>query len=207
MIDRMRAVLGVCAASAMLAACAMSPVPRVAGGPPMAFSPDLLDRVSIGRIDAEGVTEVIERYAQTQGDYAAGDRTDPAWNLDPLSDLNFRMAIESEVGEELRLCATGDRRLDARILIDQLTYDDRLRSLVDGRGLDWIGGVVEFVEPDSDVVVARYEIEAGTNSGGLLTRIVSDRTDAAAEEFGRALCHEAFGRNPRGSSIRNSTRG
>jgi hypothetical protein len=196
-----------CAAAAALSACATLP-PLVEGGPPFDLPPSLVDEAGIAAIRVEGAPWVLDRYAETRGDHDIhADRTDPTYRRDPLSDLNFEDDVGTEIGEELRRCADGPRLLEARVLIADLIYDDRLRSLVDGRGADLIGGVVELADPATGEIVGRYEVRAGTNSGGLLTRIVTDRTSNLAEEFGRALCMQAFGRNPRPPAIQNSTRG
>lgn len=187
--------------------CAVTPPPTVLGGPPLPLPETEVGQVRIDRIFAQGRPVVVDRFAEARGQ-ERGDPTYPAWRPDAMADLEFRGALESEVGQELDRCATGGRALEARILIDEIAYDDRLTSLGDARGFDAMGGVVELTDPaQGNAVVARYDVRIATNSGGLLTRILSDRFDAMAEEFGRALCLQAFGRNPRGPAIRNSTRG
>lgn len=200
--------LAVMAAALALAGCAMTPTPRVQGGAPFALTPADIGQVHIWAIHVEAAPHVQRRYAESRDMAPQPGESFPYDEKSREADSDFRTDFEFELRQELKLCATGPRRLDAVILVDNLVYDDRLRSLVDGKGHDLVGGVVELTDPAlNNQVVARYRIEAGTNSGGLLTRILGDRLDAMAEEFGRALCMEAFGQNPRGHPILNTTRG
>ncbi|RZJ18373.1 MAG: hypothetical protein EON91_05680 [Brevundimonas sp.] len=195
-------------ASLALTGCAMTPTPRVQGGQPFALPPAEADQFRIGAIHVEAAPRVRDRYAQSRNLTPEPGETFTYDEKSQEADYDFRTDFEFEVRQELKRCATGSRPLNAVILVDNLVYDDRLRSLVDGKGYDVVGGVVELTDPaQGDRIVARYRIEAGTNSGGLLTRILGDRLDAMAEEFGRALCMEAFGQNPRGHPIFNTTRG
>lgn len=195
-------------AALVVSACAATPVPHVRGGAPFALDSARIDQVRIDRIDVEAAPAVLDRFASYRGqDDVFEDRTDPAWSRDPFTSFDFSSTVETELREELSGCAAGPRPLNAVVLIDELRLDERLRSLADGRGFDVMIGTVELVDPASGAIVARYRIQSGTNSGGLLTRILSDRAANAAEEFGRALCMEAFGRNPRPPAILNGTRG
>lgn len=200
--------LAILVTSLAISGCAMTPTPRVQGGEPFALTAADISQVHIGAIHVEAAPRVQNRYAQSRDMAPQPDEPFPYDEKSREADYDFRTDFEFEVRQELKRCATGPRPLNAVILVDNLVYDDRLRSLVDGKGYDMVGGVVELTDPaQGDRIVARYRIEAGTNSGGLLTRILGDRLDAMAEEFGRALCMEAFGQNPRGHPVFNTTRG
>lgn len=195
--------------AAALAACTTTVSPRVRGGPPVALTPAQADQIHIDAIHVEGTQYVLDRFQSYRGeDPTFEERQDPLHShRAPFIESDFAQTFEWELRDELKLCATGARPVTAVVLIDEFRMDERLRSLVDARGFDTVSGVVELIDPATDAVVARYRIRAGTNSGGLLSRIVGDRAGNAAEEFGRALCMEAFGRNPRPPAILNSTRG
>jgi len=196
-------------AAATLSACATTVAPRVRGGPPIALAQVDADQLRVETIHVEGTSRVLDRYQSYRGkDPTFEERQDPTHpHRDPFIESDFAGTVEWELSDELKLCATGERPVTAVVLIDEFHMDERLRSLVDSKGYDTISGVVEFVDPVTDTVIARYRIRAGTNSGNLLTRVLGDRMMNAAEEFGRALCMEAFGRNPRPPRILNSTRG
>lgn len=191
-----------------LSACTAVDALRVRGGPAMALAPADVDQVRIDLIFVEGTSRVIDQFQSYRGeDPSLVELQEGASRRAPFIESDFSLTFESELRHELKRCATGTRPLHAVVLIDEFRMDERLRSLIDAKGFDTVSGVVEFVDPATDTVVGRYRIRAGTNSGGLLSRIVGDRADNAAEEFGRALCMEAFGRNPRPPRILNSTRG
>ena len=174
-----------------LALSACAPVARVVGGPDLELPPALAAEARVVRLDVEAPWAVVNRYAETQG------RTvNPGDEPEPLDDLSFRNAIDGEIRPQLDRCATGVRRLEARVRIERLDFDDRFRSLWDGQGHDRIEGLVEFADPAAGgAIVGRYRIVAEAGSGKLLRRIVTDRTDSLAEAFGRQLCRSAFGRD------------
>ncbi len=205
----MRRLIALTTAAATLCACATTVPPHVRGGPPLALTPADADQLRVEAIHVEGTPRVLDGFQSYRGeDPTFEERQDPSRPRHaPFIESDFSQTVEWELRDELKLCATGARPVTAVVLIDELRMDERLRSLVDARGYDTIGGVVEFVDPVTDTVIARYRIRAATNSGNLLTRIVGDRAMNAAEEFGRALCMEVFGRNPRPPAIQNSTRG
>lgn len=196
-------------AAVILSACTTTVSPRVRGGPPVALTQADADQLRVEMIHVEATSRVLDRFQSYRGaDPTFEERQDPTHtHRDPFIEGDFAGTVEWELRDELKLCATGARPVTAVVLIDEFRMDDRLRSLVDSKGYDTISGVVEFVDPVTDTVIARYRIRAGTNSGNLLTRIVGDRAMNAAEEFARTLCMEAFGRNPRPPRILNSTRG
>ncbi|MCR5879145.1 hypothetical protein [Phenylobacterium sp. J367] len=167
------------------------------GGPDLRLPPDLAAGARVVRLDIEAPWPVVDRYAQTLGRETLPAGEPVVYGPDRSSDEQaLEWAVSAEIEPELSRCAAGARPLEARIRIDALTYDDRFASLWDGRGRDRIEGLVEFADPAAGgAIVGRYRIVAETPSGKALTRIVSDRTDALAEAFGRRLCLEAFGRD------------
>lgn len=188
-----RSLAVVFVAALTLPACAT--VPGFVGGPTFPLDRGLASHARIGSISVEATPDVIERFAQSQGDYQPVDRTEPRWQVDTLDEMEFANAISEGVEARTADCATGSRPLTARILIDDIRYDERLSSLIDAKGRDEISGIVELVDASTtpETVVGRHALTASVNSGGFLTRILTDRIDAMAEGFGQALCDDAFG--------------
>ncbi|WP_183253132.1 hypothetical protein [Brevundimonas basaltis] len=183
-------------------------VPEVVGGAPFDLPPDVADQTGIRYVRVLTAPGVFLRYAErTDADHRVGV-------VDDARKTSLESDIESEIRNELRYCATGEQLLDATIYVDQLSYDNRAGSLADGSGVDEMSAVVEFVElvePDGagrsvPPVVGRYRISVGARTGNLVERLLGDSISHAAEELGRALCMEAFGRNPRPPGLQNSTR-
>lgn len=183
--------------SGLLAAGCGHASPAVqASGPPVSLAPELKGRVRIDTIEVSGTPRVIDRFAQSQSDYEPPkDSTEPDWQVDAMAELEFSNAIRMAMEDPLRRCARGGKSLTARVLIDGLDYDERLSSLWDGKGSDRIGGVVELIDRSvqPEQIVARVRLATANRSGGLLTRILTDRIDAMGEALGEALCAEAFG--------------
>jgi len=170
-------LLGAGLALAATAACA----PVVQGGPPMALAPEWVEGA---RVD---VIYLSSDWLQSEEDFA-----------DTFTD---------EVREELARCAAGPRRVNLRVHLDDLRRAGRLEVLLNGEGMHTLSGLAEFTDPQSGAVVGRYPISVATQAGGRLAGLVGDRQMMVSEEWGRALCMEAFGRNPRGPSIANATSG
>lgn len=164
-------------AALTLTACA----PVIEGGPPMSLSPEWADTARIG-----GVT------ISTQWLDAEDDFTD---------------TLGEEVREELAACANGDRRLDLRIHVTELNRAGRLETAIRGEGMHSLVATAEFVDPVDRRVVGRYPLAVGTQAGGAVEALLGDRQMMVSEEYGRALCDAAFGRNPRRSGPWNATRG
>ncbi|MDO1558943.1 hypothetical protein Q0812_05825 [Brevundimonas sp. 2R-24] len=164
---------------AALTLCACAPV--VAGGPPMALDPALRDQARLGTITMSSDWLMAE---------------------DDFSDT-----FTDEVGEELRRCMTGDRTLNLRLHVDDLDRAGRLETVVRGDGMHTLAATAEFVDPQTRQVVGRYPIRVATQAGGAVPALLGDRQMMVSEEYGRALCEEAFGRNPRRSGPWNATRG
>ena len=69
-------------------------------------------------------------------------------------------------------------------------------------------GTVEFVDPSrGNLVVGRFPITVATTAGGRLAGLLGDRQMMVSEEFGRSVCDQAFGRNPRERGPHNATEG
>lgn len=195
----MKTILSTLAVALALSGCT-API-AVQSGPLTPLSSAQAASVRIVTVEVSGAPSVLDRYAQTKADYGV-------YRPDSTLESEFSASVSSEVGHELRLCATGDRALGARVLIDALAYDGDVSSLWNGAGADAIAGVVELYDPAAPAeVLARYRVRASSNSGNAVVRMVSDRLDGLAEAFGRSLCMEAFGRNPRAHPIFNSTPG
>lgn len=162
----------------VVAGCA----PVVVGGPPMPLPPGLRDAARLGSITVSS-----------------------EW-LDAEDDFSDTFA--SELAEELGRCMQGAEPLDVRIHLDRLERADRVESLLSGEGMHLLSGTVEFVDRrNTGAVAGRFPISVATTAGGPLEAAFGDRQMMVSEEFGRALCSEAFGRNPRGSRWTDATRG
>lgn len=155
----------------------------VEGGPPMGLPPALMETARV---------DVI--YSSTAGIW---------WASEDFSDT-----FTDEVREELARCATGTYPLNLRIHVDGMRKAGRTEVLVYGDGMHSLAAVAEFVDPArNNAVVGRFPIVVGTQAGGRLAGVLGDREMMVSEEYGRALCDEAFGRNPRDPGLHNATRG
>lgn len=160
-----------------LTACA----PVIEGGPPIELTSDWVQTARIGAIS------ISTQWIDAEDDFS-----------DTLSE---------EVREELEGCANGDRRLDLRIHVNELRRADRLETAIRGEGMHSLVATAEFVDPQTRTVVGRYPLAVGTQAGGVAEALLGDRQMMVSEEYGRALCDAAFGRNPRRSGPWNATRG
>lgn len=205
-IRRLRTISVAAALGLFGSACVT--VPEVVGGVPFDLPPQMADKVGIRYVRVLTAPGVVLRYSErVDADHQVGD-------VDPARKTALESDIESEIRNELRYCATGDHLLDATVHVDELRYDNRLGSLADGDGIDEMSAVVEFIEPvapdgaaqPAPPVVARYRISVGARTGNAVESLMGDSISHAAEELGRGLCMQAFGRNPRPPGIQNSTR-
>jgi hypothetical protein len=121
------------------------------------------------------------------------------------SEEDFSETFSDEVREELTLCATGPRRLDLRVHLDDLRRGSRLDEVLGGGSAQHLTGLAEFVDRASGAVVGRYPISVSTAIQGRLAAAVADRQMVVSEAFGRELCRQAFGRNPRGHPLTRAT--
>lgn len=166
------------AAFAAIAACA----PVIEGGPPVALPPGLQETAQVGTITMSS-----------------------AW-LNAEDD--FADTFSEEVREELGRCMWGTAPINVRVHIDEMQRADRVQTLLNGDGRQSMAGTVEFVDPSHDNrVVGRFPVAVTTNAGGRLGAVIGDRQMMLSEAFGRAVCEEAFGRNPRDRGPHNATAG
>lgn len=176
----MKSLLAAAAFAALTATAACAPV--VQGGPPMNLSPALRESARIGTIT------VSSDWLNAEED--------------------FSDTFSEEVGEELRRCMLGAEPIDVRIHVERLNRAGRVETLLDGEGMHTLAGTVEFVDPRrGNAVVGRFPVSVATTAGGRLAALVGDRQMMVSEEFGRAVCEQAFGRNPRARGPHNATQG
>lgn len=168
-------LLAACGAALALTACAGV----TTGGPPVALSPDY---VADSRVD---VITMSSDWLRAEDD--------------------FSDTFIEEVREELNECAAGQRPLNLRLHVDDLDRADRLATAVRGDGEHYVAGLAEFVDPRSGAVVARYPIEVWAQAGGPVRALIGDRQMITSETFGRELCRQAFGRNPRPDPLARAT--
>lgn len=174
-----RSPLGVCALAALvsaLGACA----PVVQGGPPLPLAPEVRDSARLGSIT------LSSDWLQSEEDFAE--------------------TFSDEVGDELRACMTGGRVLNVRIHVDDLRRESRLGALLNGDGIHTVSGVVEFVDTQDGAVVGREFVSVATSAQGRLGGLFGDRQMMVSEEFGRALCDQAFGKVRASGRLEDSTR-
>lgn len=176
----MKSLLAAAAFAALTATAACAPV--VQGGPPIDLPLSLQDTARVGSITVSS-----------------------NW-LDAEED--FSDTFSEEVGEELRRCMNGSRPIDVHIHVERLNRAGRAEVLLEGEGMHTLSGIVEFVDPQRDgAVVGRFPVAVATTAGGRLAGLIGDRQMMVSEEFGRSLCEQAFGRNPRDTGPHNATRG
>jgi hypothetical protein len=168
------------AALAALTAAACAPV--VAGGPPVALPPGLQETAQVGAITlSTGWLNAEDDFADT---------------------------FSEEVREELGRCMWGTAPINVRVHIDEMQRADRVGALLNGDARQTMAGMVEFVDPTHDNrVVGRFPVAISTNVGGRVGAVLGDRQVMLSEAFGRAVCEEAFGRNPRDRGPHNATAG
>lgn len=175
---RLAALATILAAASAAAACA----PVVQGGPPLALPDAVMETARIGTI------------------YMSSD-----WLQ---SEDDFSDTFTDEVREEVARCAWGTYPLDMRIHVEDLSRAGRLEILFNGHGEHRMTGLVEFTDPAHDNrVVGRYPISVVVDAGNRAQGLVQDRQMVVSEAFGRAVCDEAFGRNPRRPGLHNATAG
>jgi len=176
----MKSVFAAAAVAALIASSACAPV--VEGGPPMELPPGLQETAQVGSITmSSGWLNAEEDFSET---------------------------FSEEVREELGRCMYGTAPIDVRIHVERLERAGRLDMLLNGQGMHTLEGTVEFVDPGrGDLVVGRFPISVATTAGGRFAGLLGDRQMMVSEEFGRSLCEQAFGRNPRERGPHNATRG
>ena len=175
----MRTVVTAAAAAALLSAAACAPV--IEGGPPIALPIGLQETAQIGSVTlSTGWLDAEEDFAGT---------------------------FSEEVHEELRRCMWGTAPINLRVHIDEMQRAGRLETLFTGEGTHTLSGTVEFVDPANNRVLGRFPVAVATSAQGRLGGVLGDRQMMVSEEFGRAVCEQAFGRNPRDRGPHNATGG
>jgi hypothetical protein len=176
----MKLAFAAAAVAALIATTACAPV--IEGGSPMDLPPGLQETAQIGSITVStGWLNAEEDFSDT---------------------------FSEEVREELSRCMYGTAPIDVRIHVDRLERASRVDALLNGQGMHTLEGTVEFVDPSHDNrIVGRFPISVATTAGGRLAGLIGDRQMMVSEEFGRSLCDQAFGRNPRERGPHNATRG
>lgn len=177
----MRRARRAAAIACLIAASACAPL--VAGGAPLSLSPEMATHARLGRIESEmilnGAVAALESDGVSLGDY-----------------------LNSEVAQELGACATGDHSLDVRIRITASSLEEPGEPYWMADENEYIVGAVELFDPTAGEIVGRYEVHASLPSPREMQGMSWSPSSAqvAGESFGRALCMEVFGRNPRPSS-------
>lgn len=167
-------------AAAVLAVTACAPV--IEGGPPVALPIGLQETAQVGSITLS-----------TAGLNAEAD---------------FADTFSEEVREELGRCMWGTAPIDVRVHIDGMRRAGRLETALEGDGIHSLSGTVEFVDPaDGNRVLGRFPVSVATSAQGRVGGVLGDRQMMVSEEFGRAVCEQAFGRNPRDRGPQNATGG
>jgi len=175
----MRTVVTAAVAAALLSAAACAPV--IEGGPPIALPIGLQETAQIGSVTlSTGWLDAEEDFAET---------------------------FSEEVHEELRRCMWGTAPINLRVHIDEMQRAGRLETLLTGEGSHTLSGTVEFVDPADNRVLGRFPVAVATSAQGRLGGVLGDRQMMVSEEFGRAVCEQAFGRNPRDRGPHNATGG
>jgi hypothetical protein len=175
----MRYAFTVVAAAALLAATACAPV--IEGGPPIPLPIGLQETAQIGSVTlSTGWLDAEEDFADT---------------------------FSEEVHEELSRCMWGTAPINVRVHIDEMQRAGRLETLLNGDGAHTLSGTVEFVDPANSRVLGRFPVSVATSAQGRIGGLLGDRQMMVSEEFGRAVCEQAFGRNPRDRGPHNATAG
>ncbi len=121
---------------------------------------------------------------------------------------DFADTFSDEVREELDTCAYGAYPLTLRVHVNAVQRASRIGALVSGQGAHTLSATAELVDPGhGDRVVGRYPIAVETPVEGRVEGVLGDRQMKVSEQWGRALCDQAFGRNPRRPGPHNATRG
>lgn len=172
------ATTAVIAAALLAAACA----PVIEGGPPIALPIGLQETAQVGSIT------LSSDWLNAEDD--------------------FSDTFSEEVREELGRCMWGTAPINVRVHIDRMQRAGRLEALFNGDGVHTLSGTVEFVDPShGNRVLGRFPVSVATSAQGRAGGLLGDRQMMVSEEFGRAVCEQAFGRNPRDRGPQNATGG
>ena len=169
------------ALAAALALTAGACAPVIEGGPPIDLPLGLQETAQIGSITLSTAWLEVE---------------------DDFSDT-----FTDEVREEMSACMHGTAPVDVRIHLDDVRRASRLGVLLNGDGMHSLSGTVEFVQPGTGRILGRFPVSVATSAQGRVGGLLGDRQMMVSEEFGRAVCEQAFGRNPRPHPLQNATSG
>ena len=176
----MKDALTAALAVALLSTVACAPV--IEGGPPIALPIGLQETAQVGSITLS--TALLN------------------------AEDDFADTFSEEVREELGRCMWGTAPINVRVHIDRMQRAGRIETLVEGDGTHTMSGTVEFVDPArGNRVLGRFPVSVATSAQGRLGAVLGDRQMMVSEAFGRAVCEEAFGRNPRDRGPHNATAG
>lgn len=175
----MRTVATAIIAAVLLSAAACAPV--IEGGPPIALPIGLQETAQIGSVT------LSTGWINAEDDFSG--------------------TFSEEVHEELSRCMWGTAPINLRVHIDEMQRAGRLETLLTGEGTHTLSGTVEFVDPANNRVLGRFPVSVATSAQGRLGGVLGDRQMMVSEEFGRAVCEQAFGRNPRDRGPHNATAG
>jgi hypothetical protein len=175
----MKTVVTAAVAAVLLSVAACAPV--IEGGPPMALPIGLQETARIGSVT------LSTGWINAEDDFSG--------------------TFSEEVHEELSRCMWGTAPINLRVHIDEMQRAGRLETLLTGEGSHTLSGTVEFVDPADNRVLGRFPVSVATSAQGRLGGVLGDRQMMVSEEFGRAVCEQAFGRNPRDRGPHNATAG
>lgn len=174
----MKAVLPAVLAVTLLSTAACAPV--IEGGPPIALPIGLQETAQVGSITLS--TAMLN------------------------AEDDFADTFPEEVREELGRCMWGTAPINVRVHIDRMRRAGRIETLVEDDGVHTMSGTVEFVDPErGNRVLGRFPVSVATSAQGRVGGALGDRQMMVSEAFGRAVCEEAFGRNPRDPGPHNAT--
>ena len=176
----MKTLIAAAAFAVLSATAACAPV--VQGGAPLALPVGLQETARIGSVTlSTGWLNAEDDFAET---------------------------FSTEVREGLGRCMWGTAPINLRVHIDAMQRAGRVQTLLTGEGTHTLSGTVEFVDPTHDNrVVGRFPVSVATSAQGRLGGVLGDRQMMVSEAFGRSVCEQAFGRNPRDRGPHNATAG
>lgn len=104
----------------------------------------------------------------------------------------FETVFKAKVGEKLAKCAKGEKPLLLKVEITNLKKANAAMTVLLGSSNNMVG-VAKLVDPESDKVVADYEITRSTGGGGLIAAAaMSQAEEQLSSGFGDEICKRAF---------------
>jgi hypothetical protein len=108
------------------------------------------------------------------------------------SEEDFSDTFVEAVREHTNRCATGPKKLNLRLHVDEVRRADRLDTVLHG-GEHRLAAIAELVDPATRAVVGRYPIAVAVDAGTPLAALLADRQVLVSDAFGAELCRQAFG--------------